>query len=92
MKTYCTQNNGDCLTCSLVTYRHDCRNHRVVTCSKCGALIDTVTFDNLFGEPKTNGPALCDDCYAEERRGGFVGPLEPYRGEPVEDSILRRDK
>ena len=25
-KPYCTQNEGDCETCSLVNYRHDCRN------------------------------------------------------------------
>jgi hypothetical protein len=26
MKSYCTQNNGDCSTCSLVNYGRDCRN------------------------------------------------------------------
>lgn len=26
MKDYCTQNNGDCSTCSLVNYGRDCRN------------------------------------------------------------------
>lgn len=26
MKTYCTQNNGDCTTCSLVSYGRDCSN------------------------------------------------------------------
>lgn len=25
-KSYCTQNNGDCSTCSLVNYNRDCRN------------------------------------------------------------------
>ena len=25
-KPYCTKNNGDCLTCSLVSYGRDCRN------------------------------------------------------------------
>ena len=31
MKTpsYCTQNNGDCTTCSLVNYGRDCRNNPV---------------------------------------------------------------
>ena len=29
MKSYCTQNNGDCGTCSLVNYNRDCRNNRV---------------------------------------------------------------
>jgi hypothetical protein len=26
-KTYCTQNNGDCSTCSLVNYGRDCQNN-----------------------------------------------------------------
>lgn len=26
MKSYCTQNNGDCTTCSLVSYNKDCMN------------------------------------------------------------------
>ncbi len=26
MKSYCTQNSGDCSTCSLVNYGRDCRN------------------------------------------------------------------
>ena len=26
MKEYCTQNNGDCATCSLVNYGRDCQN------------------------------------------------------------------
>lgn len=26
MKPYCTQNNGDCSTCSLVNYGRDCMN------------------------------------------------------------------
>ena len=26
MKTYCTQNDGDCDTCSLVNYGRDCQN------------------------------------------------------------------
>ena len=29
MKTYCTQNKGDCKTCSLVNYGRDCRNNPV---------------------------------------------------------------
>lgn len=27
MKTYCTQNNGDCTTCSLTNYGRDCKNN-----------------------------------------------------------------
>lgn len=26
-KTYCTQNNGNCETCSLVSRNHDCQNN-----------------------------------------------------------------
>lgn len=29
MKPYCTQNNGDCKTCSLVSYNRDCRNNPI---------------------------------------------------------------
>ena len=29
MKSYCTQNNGDCTTCSLVNYGLDCKNKPV---------------------------------------------------------------
>jgi len=27
VKSYCTQNNSDCKTCSLVNYSRDCRNN-----------------------------------------------------------------
>lgn len=29
MKAYCTQNQGDCETCSLVNYGRDCQNNPV---------------------------------------------------------------
>jgi hypothetical protein len=29
MKPYCTQNNGDCKTCSLVNYNRDCHNNPI---------------------------------------------------------------
>jgi hypothetical protein len=29
MKDYCTQNEGDCATCSLLNYGRDCRNNPV---------------------------------------------------------------
>jgi len=28
VKTYCTQNDGDCETCSLVSYDKDCKNNK----------------------------------------------------------------
>jgi hypothetical protein len=30
-KSYCTQNNGDCSTCSLVNYNRDCQNNPIAT-------------------------------------------------------------
>lgn len=29
MKSYCTQNNGDCNSCSLSNYGRDCRNNPI---------------------------------------------------------------
>jgi hypothetical protein len=29
MKEYCTQNDGDCITCSLVNYGKDCMNNQI---------------------------------------------------------------
>ena len=29
MKSYCTQNNGDCKTCSLANYGRDCQNNPI---------------------------------------------------------------
>ena len=29
IKSYCTQNEGDCSTCSLVNYGRDCRNQTI---------------------------------------------------------------
>jgi hypothetical protein len=31
MKEYCTQNDGNCETCSLVNYGRDCQNIPIVT-------------------------------------------------------------
>lgn len=41
---YCTQNNGDCLTCGLVSYGRDCQNNKVWT---LGDLAQQVTGGNL---------------------------------------------
>jgi antitoxin component of RelBE/YafQ-DinJ toxin-antitoxin module len=30
-KSYCTQNNGDCSSCSLVNYNRDCQNNPIAT-------------------------------------------------------------
>jgi len=31
LKKYCTQNGGDCDTCSLSSYNKDCKNNRLLT-------------------------------------------------------------
>lgn len=36
MKPYCTQNNGDCASCSLSSYGRDCQNIRIITAHKGG--------------------------------------------------------
>lgn len=46
MKTYCTQNNGDCETCSLVNYGRDCRN---VPIERKEILFDYVEFSRGGG-------------------------------------------
>ena len=37
MKEYCTQNNGDCSTCSLVNYGRDCQNNPLLVGKREGA-------------------------------------------------------
>jgi len=36
MKPYCTQNDGDCASCSLSSYGRDCQNIRIITAHKGG--------------------------------------------------------
>jgi len=36
-KTYCTQNNGDCKTCSLVNYGRDCQDNPIRGGTRPGA-------------------------------------------------------
>ena len=54
MKEYCTQNNGDCLTCSLVNYARDCRNMPLIFahCKRC----------EHEWMPRTNHPKFCPHC------------------------------
>ena len=41
---YCTQNNGDCATCSLTNYGRDCRNNPI---QDDGADLDTALTQNF---------------------------------------------
>lgn len=55
MKSYCTQNDGKCETCSLVNYGRDCRNEPVATVEKKpkvlrGRAAAEVAFDGHHGE------------------------------------------
>lgn len=38
MKDYCTQNDGDCLTCSLTNYGRDCQNNPINPAAILGKL------------------------------------------------------
>lgn len=48
MKAYCTQNNGDCETCSLVNYGRDCHNQPLMEALQ-RAIIRLIA-DRLKGE------------------------------------------
>lgn len=37
IKTYCTQNSGDCSTCPLVSYNRDCQNNPIRGGNRPGA-------------------------------------------------------
>lgn len=46
---YCTQNEGDCTRCSLVSYRHDCANLPVYALAD---LAEAITGGNLVAMAK----------------------------------------
>ena len=46
---YCTQNEGDCTTCSLVSYGHDCANLKVY---RLDLLAQEITGGNLAAMAK----------------------------------------
>jgi hypothetical protein len=59
MRSYCTQNSGDCSSCSLSSYRRDCRNNgidesevRRLSDDVYYRLIDLVTIEALRGDPE----------------------------------------
>lgn len=84
MKKYCSQNNGDCSTCSLVNYGRDCQNNLVAsgddmkslfhaieteTCPICLNPLDVVTTEN---DGKIDGASYtCSFCGWES---GFCTP------------------
>lgn len=68
-KAYCTQNNGDCETCSLVNYGRDCRNVSLAasTLGKLGRSKNTEAQKNasrdngkLGGRPKKDMRTITD--------------------------------
>jgi len=83
MKTYCTQNDGNCSTCSLVNYGRDCRNNPVAPeiidgyCSKCDIPViycaHRVNHHNSLAA-KFNAAKLSDpngDRFSPEEIAGF---------------------
>lgn len=55
MKNCCTQNSGDCLTCSLVNYGRECINQSINTamrkhCIERDALLDEAESARLDGD------------------------------------------
>jgi hypothetical protein len=60
MKPYCTQNDGDCNTCSLVNYGRDCRNRPVKQ--------HTVNFTVNFSSRLPYGLAVWLDVYCSQTR------------------------
>ncbi len=70
MKSYCTQNNGDCQTCALANYGRDCQNNPITTdapreddyrCPICGS---DKTYSTDEGENR-GAPFNVGDCYIE---------------------------
>jgi hypothetical protein len=59
-KSYCTQNNGDCSTCSLVNYGRDCMNNPLYTCKACGIMF-AVDEDIMQFFAPGNTPKVCSD-------------------------------
>ena len=57
MKSYCTQNDGDCQTCSLGNYDRDCQNQPITKAEGT----DTTRQDKMcirLGD----GQHVCSDC------------------------------
>jgi hypothetical protein len=74
-KSYCTQNNGDCYTCSLVNYGMDCANNPINTKpSRKGTKEDRAmaAYDGFKGQAtmshirKLIGKELCDRLTGHE--------------------------
>lgn len=62
MKSYCTQNKGDCSTCSLVNYGRDCRNQPLNVIEKA------------LQEERMTAAVKCSECghYMESEEHGHV--------------------
>ena len=60
------------------------RTMKEETCSRCGrvGMVSNV-LEDLFGY---SVPCICDHCYAEDHPG-YMGPPQPYAGEPIAHSV-----
>lgn len=52
---YCTQNNGDCPTCSLVNYGRDCQNNPVNYASFAARALGSIRTDRKAAASRENG-------------------------------------
>lgn len=74
MKTYCTQNNGDCKTCSLVNYGRDCHNNPINKTQKTKKLRGRAAAMDAYNGH--NGPvtlAAVEDQIPDELRQRLTG-------------------
>lgn len=47
MKPYCTQNNGECASCSLSSYGRDCKNKTLNKSELIAIRLDTETLEKI---------------------------------------------
>ena len=71
-KSYCTQNNGDCLTCSLNNYGRDCMNQPMPDKGAALAAILDRAADRIG---RDDPELIAVDLITEIRRAGLYGGM-----------------
>ena len=77
MKAYCTQNNGDCETCSLSSYGRDCKNVKIPGGARKKAQQTPAEYSKAYYRGKKAG-------IKEARDPAYQAGLEQGRSEAVE--------
>lgn len=72
-KEYCTQNKGDCATCSLVNYNRDCMNRPL---NEAGITGDKESVPNDRAQVKES---LLDEAELLRADGDFIGAQQLER-------------